>query len=129
MTKELEALEKFLFNQWKQNHVNFCCDYKLEAELDKQLNNLKSVKQSLLKAQELEKLLDHERELNNHLILKEQEQEKVLKIVFEKNVDILELRILIKHYNAPIALKIYNSKFGKGWQLTEEEFNFIKECL
>ena len=47
MSKELDDLENYLFNEWKQNHVNFGCDYKLEAELDKQLNNLKSVKQAL----------------------------------------------------------------------------------
>ena len=47
MNKELDDLGNYLFNEWKQNHVNFGCDYKLEAELDKQLNNLKSVKQTL----------------------------------------------------------------------------------
>ena len=39
MEKEFEALEdlkNYLFNKWKQNHINFGCDYKLEAELEKQ---------------------------------------------------------------------------------------------
>lgn len=56
--KALEELENYLFNEWKQNHVNIGCDYKLEAELDKQLNNLKHIKQVLIKAQEQENILN-----------------------------------------------------------------------
>lgn len=53
MIKELNELENFIFEQWKQNHVNFGCDYKLETELEKQLSNLVLVKQELLEKQEL----------------------------------------------------------------------------
>lgn len=60
-------------------------------------------------------------------ILKAQEQEKVLEIIFEKNVDILELRIFIENYVDKIALNLYNSKVRKDWQLTKEEFNTLKE--
>ena len=54
MNKELDDLENYLFNEWKQNHVNFGCDYKLEAELEKQLNNLKSVKQALQRLESID---------------------------------------------------------------------------
>ena len=74
-SEALEELEKYIFNEWKQNHVNFGCDYKLEAELNNQLNNLKSIKQALLKAQE---------------------QEKVLEILKERHVDILNLEECIE---------------------------------
>ena len=60
-------------------------------------------------------------------LIKAQEQEKVLSIVFEKNVDVLELRILIKHHNDRMVLKLYNRQYKKEWQLTQEEFNLLKE--
>ena len=62
-------------------------------------------------------------------LVKAQEQEKMLKIIFEKNVDILELRLLIKHHNDRMALKLYNRQYKKEWQLTEEEFNTLKEMV
>ena len=57
------------------------------------------------------------------------EQGKVLKIIFEKNIDILELRVLIKHHNDRMALKLYNRKYKKEWQLTKEEFELLKSQL
>ena len=61
-SEALEELEKYIFNEWKQNHVNFGCDYKLEAELNNQLNNLKSIKQALLKSQQDKIIADFIRE-------------------------------------------------------------------
>ena len=62
-------------------------------------------------------------------LLKSQEQEKVLDILFKKNVDILELRILIEHHNDKDVLNLYNSERGKGLQLTQEEFDLLKRCF
>ena len=83
-----------------------------------------TIEQTLLKTQELERLLDHERELNNHLILKEQEQEKVLKIIEEKEVN-------FEIFGAFETYKDYEIYYDKKFhltenKLTEEEFKTIK---
>ena len=60
--------------------------------------------------------------------VKSSEKDKRFKeIVVSKNVDILELKILIKHHNDRMALKLYNRQYKKDWQLTQDEFNFLKE--
>lgn len=54
-----------------------------------------------------------------------EELEKVLSIINEKNVDILDVKVYenYKHYcNAKES-----SKIRKDWWLTEEEFNTLKE--
>lgn len=92
------------------------------ATVDKATFN--TIEQALLKSQELERLLDHERELNNHLILKEQEQEKVLKIIFEKNVNFEVFGAFETYKDYEIY---YNKKFHIiEHKLTEEEFNLVK---
>lgn len=74
----------------------------------------------------VEEINNFRRRLKNILHIS-QEQEKVLSIIFEKNVDILELRILIEHHNDRMVLKLYNRQYKKEWQLTQDEFNTLKE--
>ena len=64
-------------------------------------------------------------------ILKSQEQEKVLKIMFEKQVDMFNLEVAIDND----SLELYNNSIPekfKNSRLTQEEFKLIKrwkECL
>ena len=55
-------------------------------------------------------------------ILKAQEQKMVLKILFEKNVNIFQLRMLCE------TLDEYNAR-PKEERLTEKEFNLLKEMI
>ena len=55
-------------------------------------------------------------------ILKAQEQKMVLKILFEKNVNIFQLRMLCE------TLDEYNAR-PKEERLTEKEFNLLKEMV
>lgn len=86
MEKEFEALEdlkNYLFNKWKQNHINFGCDYKLEAELEKQLKNLDPINQALTElkaikeAQPSEALKELEQNIKDRIILAEDRQLKL----------------------------------------------------
>lgn len=63
-------------------------------------------------------------------LIKAQEQEKVLSIIYEKNVDIFELKCCssAKEYNDSIRFKV---GFIKNYELTQEEFDLLKrwaEC-
>lgn len=59
-------------------------------------------------------------------LLKSQEQEKVLKIIKEKNVDIIMIRMseTLDKYNRMIYKDNFNRK-----ELTQEEFDILKEEL
>lgn len=57
------------------------------------------------------------------------EQEKVLEIIFEKNVDLRALKYYLEH-NEGNALNIYNSFVdGRKNQLTQEEFKLLKKLI
>ena len=59
-------------------------------------------------------------------LIKSQEQEKVLEIIFEKNVDVWQLKQCdFERYN--FWIRVYWSDFRK--ELTEEEFEILKRCL
>ena len=64
-------------------------------------------------------------------ILKSQEQEKVLKIMFDKQIDMFNLEVAIDNN----SLELYNNSIPekfKNSRLTQEEFKLIKrwkECL
>ena len=66
---------------------------------------------------------------NKFLKVQKSNAERCWEIVVKKNVDILELRICIEHHNDKVALKLYNSKIRKDWQLNEEEFDKLKRGL
>ena len=63
-------------------------------------------------------------------LLKAQEQEKVLSIIFEKNVDIYNLKtcISLEHYNSEIRRKNQNNTYSYEiwYELTQEEFESVK---
>lgn len=84
------------------------------------------IKQYILKAQEQEKENEKLKCQVKYLTEVVTEFQKTLTTIFSKNVDILELSILIEHYNDNVALKRYNSKRGKELQLTKEEFDTLK---
>lgn len=95
------------------------------------IEGLNIIKQSLIKAQEQEKVLNHERELNNRLILKTREQQRVLSIIFKKGLPLGEIAMIKQSAN----YNEYNIKFS--WanfkdisiQKTEEEFDLLKRWL
>lgn len=118
MSKELEALEKLYCAG------NLLLDYVIS---DKHKEDYISVKQALLKAQEQEKAFD-DLEYENKMLIKEsvrdkkiiEEQEKVLKILFEKNVD-------IEYLNKCNDVKVYNVPWcDPRCYLTQEEFDTLK---
>lgn len=61
--------------------------------------------------------------------IKTQKQEKVQKVIFEKNVDIRNLKHYIEVYSDDVALKVYNGFHDKDEELTQEEFNSLKEMV
>ena len=58
-------------------------------------------------------------------LLRAQEQEKVLEIIFEKQVDVCELKICIDVYED--SLYQYNKRTIERFRLTPEEFDTLKE--
>lgn len=115
MSKELDVLEKELnlMRQQKDNLLHKQSKAKTDNEtkywqfrIDKfneKINNFTNIKQVLLKAQE---------------------QEKVLKIIFEKKVDTFYLRQCFKVKD---GLEKYNNCCKVGYKLTQEEFELLKE--
>jgi len=63
------------------------------------------------------------------VLLKAQEQEKVLKIMFEKRIDLecFYITFIEDNYDYNYYEKMYGT-YGK-YKLTEEEFNLLKEML
>ena len=142
--KEFEALEdlkNYLFNKWKQNHINFGCDYKLEAELKKQLKNLDPINQALTElkaikeAQPSEALKELEQNIKDRIILAEdrqlklcatikqtllkaQEQEKVLEIL-KPLCEVVETPVKKIRYLKINGVVVYTFK-------NEEEFELLK---
>lgn len=90
----LGNLERHFLNKWKQS-------YYLE-EKPKELNDIITIKQALLKVQD---------------------QEKVLEIIKERQVDIY-------HLNKSSTVEEYNEVWdGAKYCLTKEEFDLLKEWL
>ena len=86
--------------------------------LDKEYKAVNTIKQALIKAQDQEKEND--------------EYKKMLKILFKKQVDINEIKILIanlKHCDDVERCKRYNASRKVGYKLKQDEFNSIKEML
>lgn len=62
-------------------------------------------------------------------LIKSQEQEKVFEIVFKKQVDINEIKILLanlKHCDDIERCKRYNASRKVGYKLKQEEFELLK---
>lgn len=53
-------------------------------------------------------------------------QEKVLEVVFRKNVNIKALKHYLETYDNDLALKLYNSTTNNDEQLTKEEFDLVQ---
>lgn len=79
--------------------------------------------------------------LNRHILLVNEEvlsiikdleekekQDKILKIIKEKNVDIKHLKHFIKCYTKEVGLKTYNDYHSKE-ELTQEEYDLFEEWL
>ena len=74
----------------------------------------------------------HYSDIVRELVDKAQEQEKVLKIIKEKNVDIFFLRNscdTVEEYNKEIMDNTMFYCYSNCIKLTQEEFNKIKEWL
>lgn len=68
-------------------------------------------------------------EIIEQALLKAQGQEKVLDVIWKKNVDIalLNASSLLEDYNSKVMM-IYGYTFSVGRLLTQEEFNLLKRC-
>lgn len=122
--KELEEIENYI------NNIIFAKD--LRNQKQQLLTNITIIKQALLNAQENERILDHERELNNQLILEAQEKEKVLNVIFKKplqsatTINYLKINQVFhdmldyERYCLTVKEKIRN---------TEEEFDLLKKVV
>ena len=137
----LEDLKNYLFNKWKQNHINFGCDYKLEAELEKQLKNLDPINQALTElkaikeAQPSEALKELEQNIKDRIILAEDRQLKLCATIkqtllkAQENEKVLEiLKPLCEVVETPVK-KIRYLKINGVVVYTfknEEEFELLK---
>ena len=57
-----------------------------------------------------------------------QKQDKILKIIKDKNVDIKQLKHFIQCYTKEVSLKTYNDYHSKE-ELTQEEYDLLEEWL
>ena len=114
MSKGLEALKTV---------GNIKVDNDIETFIIKDISEYKTIEKELKEKEELQKLLDHERDLNNHLITHEV---KALDIIKEKRVNV---KAFLMCCNEKTGLLIYNSQVLENQELTEEEFNLLKEVL
>lgn len=139
MSKELEALERMYCSGNLQLNYVLSNKHKQDYEtIEQALQRLESI-DNANPSEALEELDSgfevHTKEYGNMIaygeeqvdtikqaLLKSQEQEKVLKIVFEKYVD---LNLL----DCDDDVGQYNRHFGKDRQLTQEEFELLKEML
>ena len=112
-SEALEEIEKYIFNEWKQNHVNFGCDYKLEAELNNQLNNLKSIRQALE--------TKSKKELAWEIACSHSISIDIFKQVNTNNS--LDYEYYKTHWFQ------FEAKNIKGEIITEEEFELLKEMV
>lgn len=137
MTKELEALET-LFASYNY-YGNYQQVIEARETIEKALKRLEAIdnanpSEALESLDKLNKLLNYvniykiakiEKDVNTikQSLLKAQEQEKVLEIIFEKKVDMYMLNDLgtLEDYNEWVL-----KKYGTYYQITQEEFNFLK---
>jgi len=146
MSKELDALEELRDFRYGKNKLLVCqtAMYKIIKDALQRLEKIDSAKFSDALERfdyignDIEFAYDDDYvsydytddvEYIKNTLIKAQEQEKALKVIFEKNVDILELRFLIEHHNDRMALKLYNRQYKEEWQLTQEEFILLKRYL
>ena len=76
--------------------------------------------------------LNLEYETVEKALIKAQKQEKVLKLILKKQVDIDEIKILLsnlKHCDDIERCKRYNASRKVGYKLKQEEFDIIKKYL
>lgn len=122
---------------------DFTCPSNRNECVEDYFNNYSNIKQALIKSQDLEKRLkdlntrymdyvDKSTEtigkLEDNLIKEEQENiklKKVLEILFEKQVDVYMLFDLgLEEYNKWVL-----QRYGTYYQLTQEEFDLLKEVF
>ena len=153
MSKELDYInEKIKDLEFKIEHPR---EYQISplgkvrindgAVFKEELEILKSIKQRLeaidnastSEAMEcLENLCDEfpilkkDYKIINRALLKAQEQEKVLKIIKKKkvNIDLLYASSIVEQYNDELV-RVYGMWFVKDRQLTKDEFDALKRVL
>lgn len=88
-----------------------------------------TILKSLLKAQEQEKVLNEALKLNGEWAEELDYKNDIIRIIYEKNVDIRNLKHYIEVYSDDVTLKVYNGFHNKDEELTQEEFNLLKEMV
>lgn len=115
MMKELEALKRI-------DEKNY-----LTEREHKEFYSI--VENALLKAQAQEKMLNEALKLNGEWAEELDDKNDIIRIIYKKNVDIRNLKHYIEVYSDDVALKVYNGFHNKGEELTQEEFNSLKEMV
>lgn len=138
MSKEyLEAFERMIEHLDLEDEYSYKQLFEDEEIIKKALQRLESIDNSkssealefletIKTITELEPLLERTKQV----LLKAKEWKKVLKIVFKKQVDINEIKILLvnlKHCDDIERCKRYNASRKVGYKLKQEEFNLLKE--
>ena len=127
--QRLEAIEKGKVTDIIDNYMAFKNDNVNHSEA---LEELKELHELAYGNEETSWKIDEIR-MSSHIkqaLIKSQEQEKVLKIIFEKNVDsyILKTCLNLEHYNSEIRRKNKNNTYSYEiwYELTQEEFELLK---
>ena len=111
--EELDIIETALKEYEKlKKEVNEISDFGLKAyrvELEKQINSNKKY-----------------RTTNKRLRVKNQKLYEILRIIKEKHVDCFKLIAIFRTSN---NIEHYNQNYGSNWQLTQEEYDLLKEVL
>ena len=115
MMKELEALKRI-------DEKNY-----LTEREHKEFYSI--VENALLKAQAQEKMLNEALKLNGEWAEELDDKNDIIRIIYKKNVDIRNPKHYIEVYSDDVALKVYNGFHNKGEELTQEEFNSLKEMV
>lgn len=143
--KRLEAIDNANPSE-ALNSLEYICKILNEKRIDikwlfeKEYN---TIKQALLKAQEQEKVLETVKadliielynkknaiEMFKQERISREKQDKILRIIKEKNVDIKQLKHFIQCYTKEVSLKTYNDYHNSKEELTQEEYDLFEEWL
>ena len=136
MTKELEALHTIAFNT-QINGLNFGDELRIIEQALQRLEAIDNTKPSEALERTSSEIIDgyptgnvnvgmtwEEHSAIKQTLQKSQEQEKVLEIIFEKEVN-------MQVFNQCEDVETYNKVYikQKDRQLTQEEFDKVKRCL
>lgn len=127
--EQLISITAFVSAKNKELSVMYCL--KENDDIKRYVDNvigLKEIENELKRLEELEKAFDtlsKEDEKAKKLLSKEIEKNRAFEIIKNKNVNVDYLKVAL----SLDSLSYYNSLVGKERQLTQEEYDLLKEVL